>query len=520
MDNNPFADLIPSQQQGAADNPFHDLIPGNAAPQQVQEPSLVQKALGTLNAVATGFNAPFQAIAGGVLKGIGQVTGSEGLVNAVNQVRADEKQDYANAVAEHPIATRVGYAAGLAGTIAPQVVAAPTSVLGQGLAGAAMGGLTSEADSLGGRAAEAVAGGVLGSALAKGVGMVANMGKPGSTAAGVLAQSGPGMNRVAEAERLGTFITPGEATGDTVLKAAEGRIPVTDKLVNIANDALSQRDTVLKGQLGKLVDSVVPEGVDTAKKTANALYSKAYGTQLADDEVASLVSNPVIQKAIARATGDVSNPINQMQPGSVGYFDMIKRELDDMSGMAKMSGQKNQQSLASEALNSLKGALDNASPEYAQAREISQRVILQRSMTDALSKVKLKPGEDTLTLDQMYNTLAGSGKQQSKLLDAVAKGGGDVDQAKSVLDVINAVRSSPITKLSGKNPDGASLGGGLYEELKKYGTQLVAGKYNEKLLRAAIDPNKAESLKDLLSQRISSDTASKVAVGLRSLLVD
>lgn len=103
---------------------------------------------------------------------------------------------------------------------------------------------------------------------------------------------------------------------------------------------------------------------------ARPLYDAAYQASLKTDD--AVLQNPLIQSALQKVR---SNPVFAQEIGdapdnSIRALDAVKRSLDDMAETANRQGNRNEARLIQNARTQLLQAMDEASPAYAQARQI------------------------------------------------------------------------------------------------------------------------------------------------------
>lgn len=533
-DDNPFQSLIPQQGQSQAQAPtdlgaFSQLLPGAPAPQQAtpQQPSLLQKGFEAVADAYTGAKSITDGMAEGLFKTVGLVTGSDRMVDAANSAISDTNNDVNAAIQRSPIASRIGEAAGYGVGYAPAVALSPAGALGQGLTQAGLQALTGQEDTLSDKAFNSVTSGLVGAALTGAISHAPDairtiggyLGSKDSVAADVAAKipteaQGTIASNVGLAERMGQPLTPGEASQNIPLQRAETKIPVTFEAQQAANQVLGGRSQALKDQFQSTIHNIVSEGNDAADAAKSALYQKASVTSVPSEMEATLRSNPAIAAGEAQAMKDPYSTIQMQKPGTVGYWGSVKTALDNKIGMDVATGQSNPN--VTNALNTLKDNLDSISPEYATARGIAQRQILQRNLNDSLDNIQLAPGQTQPTLDQMYTKLAGTTDARNQFLRAVQVGGGDTGKAQDLLDFTNLVRNSPINKLLTKTPDvtEASKFGGDYstqviEKLQK----LMSGNYNKALLDVTLNPQ-TNGVFQKAGQEVSKLPAGNIAAGV------
>ncbi len=440
--------------------------------------------------------------------------------------RAAKEAAYAESVRQHPLATRAGYLGGLIGTagIVPGGVGGgiATRMATGGAAGAALGAAeyTDEGES---RVKNALMGGVLGAGLPGLLG-AAGAAKRGvkrllptkTKAAKEIAEDvveltpGRAIEEASEAasKRTGISLTRGEATGAELVRAREGRIPMTRVMQKEVAKKVISREKAVEKQFDDVIDSIVPEGDKAAERTMNVLYKRAKTKSVDKDTVSELMTDPYFTKhykKILRLRGD------KIKASSVEHLDRIKRGLDDDISKATRAGENNLARELGEVKSSVIDSIEAVAPVYKTARQTAERVIFKRNILDDLNEISTKAGKSRATLDQVYDSMFKSPKMRDEFISKVEKLGGNTQQAKDVLTILNRINKSPIRKLMEKDPSLKSVkfGGGIQDTLTEGVRKLAAGRYNKALLDLSLDPKWEQEVAKIISKEGS--TMSRMA---------
>lgn len=176
----------------------------------------------------------------------------------------------------------------------------------------------------------------------------------------VIADLGPNMRSQASA----LASTPGSAQ-TSIRSAVGGRAAdAGPRIVNAADEALG----VNAGVLG-IADDIIARRSEASRPLYEAAYAQSVPVT---DGLTELLKRPALKSAFSKANDLAANAGEAFDPArpTVKALDYTKRALDDMIDGAKRSGNGNEARILTQAKNSLVGLVDEAVPEYAQARRI------------------------------------------------------------------------------------------------------------------------------------------------------
>lgn len=437
--------------------------------------------------------------------------------DGLKKLHQSKTQEYEVHKAANPKATMGGLVLGILGQAAipggaaSKVGAKLGAVAGKSAVGAGLLSGIDYAETSEERARRMAVGGAVGAAVpmaGRVLSKVPGLLSPKTRAVGDIAHQvrigGPekAFQRAAKAKKLGTKVTPAEATGSEILLGMESKIPVTREIQEKALSSLAKREKVTKGKVYGLLQKIVPEGDKAAAKKASSLYNKVYDIKAQGKILSTIDDNTILKNNLNKLRKDPDWAAEDLTQGTIGELDQLKRFLDHKINTQKVAGSVNKN--LKDARGKLVSLLDSSSPAYKEARKISERVILKRKYLDEISEgIKLKPNQESATLDQLYGKLFGTSSAKKEFLAAVRKGGGDVSQANSVIELVNSIRKSPVQKLLGKSVEakGAAFGQGPLAQAYEKARSLVNGRYNDQVLDLILDPKWDSKIKAILRKQ-------------------
>lgn len=294
---------------------------------------------------------------------------------------------------------------------------------------------------------------------------IRNLVKPSSAAEKALEKAGSIVDRGAlrsakEAEKMGTFLTPGEATGNPLLAAKESKKYITSELQGTLGKKITARDTAIRKGLQETLDSVVKEGPEKIATKADDLYSAASSVQLKRAGIEAIENDPIIAKTITKMEKDPGFGLQNYTKGTVGYYNEVKKHLDDLlkykGGEASaIGGSESVSRLVSQAKSKMVRVLDEASPEYQAARALSRKLKVREKYLEAIDDIARKGGSSEPSISQIYTQLFGTKAKEQGFLRDIKATGGDSVQAKRVINVMNKIKGSTLDRLLKQTTDSA-----------------------------------------------------------------
>lgn len=463
-----------------------------------------------------------------IAQGIGAVSGAIGQASTLPLGMGGTSSMVGRIGANAALGAGLGGAAYIDPTSASPMAERGMNAVQGGLVGGAVGGLVE-----GGRAALDAAGQAMPGAANMVKGFLpqdvpfGNRNAQESVANGIASRhpnilSTPGSllndNGVQASQRLGVQLSPGQILQDPILVSAEQRINPSPENQAKIYKILTNNEQNTKMALKQAVDSTISEGDDYATALKDSLYFKAHSTQVPTHIQEDLQNNPFIKKQIAGAMKDDNFNLAQENPATLRYWDILKQYMDDQRNQAAASGQNNlarkfANSDGTGAINTIKDQMDALSNEYPMARDLAKRLIWKNGFMDQLDQLKLAPGQDAPTTEQLgnqapigasvktiYNKLLGSREQQQDFLDSVRSAKGNVQQAKDVITVMNRLQTPTMNRVLSNSPESTTskMGGGFGAAAREMVMDLYNGKQNGVIADLFTDPQWAKTLSKIV----------------------
>lgn len=211
-----------------------------------------------------------------------------------------------------------------------------------------------------------------------------------------------GAATIEQARDAGIVLTPGQATGNRGLQTQEmsagGRL--SPQLIKDISDTIASNQKAADSLIDDLYSVLLPEGKATIHANVSALYEKSGKQLLRGDSLDAFndlrAYSPrgtdelsVIEKTIANITNNpaTNRAYAELPENSIGRANLIVRNLQAQINAAKEAGTTDFIPLKNLREDLLK-ILDEASPEYALARQTSQREKTAQEVIEALRSDK------------------------------------------------------------------------------------------------------------------------------------
>lgn len=230
--------------------------------------------------------------------------------------------------------------------------------------------------------------------------------------------SGP---RLEAAKRLGLpFITPGEAGKSPALGEAQGKYGRTPGGSNLSYEQSKQRVAAEEKSIEKLLDTIYhPEKMKgKVAEGYKSIEPKRIPTELADelmsDDIIKSVQKDLESKSAYKQglKGLPKDESGNVSRDTMGYWDNVKKVLDDRYSKAIGQGQNTQAHFIDQSRQKLITDLDNIHPEYADVRYLSEREQTRRKLENVFDRKEIKSGAT------FYNAL-NSKKKFNELMNNV-----------------------------------------------------------------------------------------------------
>lgn len=275
---------------------------------------------------------------------------------------------------------------------------------------------------------------------------------------------------VNSATKLKTFVTPGEATQDLLVKQREAGLTLFgDKTKRSLYNKILQREDAVQKEINSIVSGLVPEGEAAARATAKHLAEKTYPTSVAlrtptkefsiiDDLIEE---SEILETAFKQVRGKAKKDflrrvggIMDIQSNTVGEMHLARLAVDDMISAAKKAGTSTSNLV--EARKFLLGVTDTFAPEYALARNINQRLIVADTWKNSLQAAKTGTPASSTFYKEYFESPAKFNdfmKTVNTITDDAVRE--SIEQnAKALAPLLKALNQSPLEKALGIRAQG------------------------------------------------------------------
>lgn len=230
-------------------------------------------------------------------------------------------------------------------------------------------------------------------------------------------------SQVEAANRLGTPITPAEASGNPYIGRQEGYYGKTGEAAAEKTRIGMERVEKQKTAITDLLDTIYDKSAASKQKITD-LYKAANKWNLKDEVVNKFRQDPVIADAFKAVESDSAyqRKLAGVSPNNIAYLNQVKRALSDMEGKALRVGEKDRAAEFKDARTNLVSAMDEAVPAYKQARNEAQRSIVRSNIQKVLNKKEVKGStffDSLLKNDEKYNQLLSSLKNVPEAQDKI-----------------------------------------------------------------------------------------------------
>lgn len=246
--------------------------------------------------------------------------------------------------------------------------------------------------------------GILGREGAKGLGF----GETGSDVAGVLAgalgsrgfktskemkekltegvDQSVAADRLKAAEQLGLdYLTPAEAGVSPWAAKRQGSLGKTEEGGKMLYERGLKRQESEKRAIEKTLDQIYSSKLDPLVKEAYegmkpVNLPKEFESKFTDNEIVKRAQRMVESKPAYKESLKEYMPENKEAKTSLVYWDHVKRAMDDMVNAAERSGNKNEARIISNTRAEMRNKMDEAYPEYANARSLYERKMVRQGL--------------------------------------------------------------------------------------------------------------------------------------------
>ena len=299
----------------------------------------------------------------------------------------------------------------------------------------------------------AALGNIFGKAIPKITDEVKEFFKPGSKALeGINPEEVRGA--VEAGRKLGTNLTPAEASGNQWTGSIEGSYKRGSK-GSFENLKLGrEREVKEKQAINKLLTNIYDGSVASNKKI-NKLYKDSYRWNLKPELVNNLKQNTLIDEAMnkVRSSNIWKDELKGVPENNLKFFDLVKRQLGSLEDSFKsnITGKATAESRQySKARTELSKVLDKVSPEYKEARKLSELQMARSGLEKTLKK-----DLNNISGSELYRKVIDNDFKFKKLLKSVRNSPEAVEQLhnmkKAWKDLINlrSVKQEEASKAHG-----------------------------------------------------------------------
>lgn len=201
--------------------------------------------------------------------------------------------------------------------------------------------------------------------------------------------------RLKAAEKLGlSFLTPAEATVNPWIAKRQGQLGKTEEggrmLYERGKQRLESERKAIEDTLNKIYS---PETMDTKVKEAyqglgSVNLPQEFPLQYKDNAIINqakkeVENTPAYQESLRELMPknvELKEGQTDPQATSLVYWDHVKRALDDMISKAERAGNNNEARIMSETRAKMRDQMDQAFPEYKEARALYERKMVRKGL--------------------------------------------------------------------------------------------------------------------------------------------
>lgn len=292
--------------------------------------------------------------------------------------------------------------------------------------------------------------------------------------------------------KLGVQATPGQITKSPEILGSEMSSVLDKEGKRQVNWFQTPEINKTQESIKKTINSMSDDATDKiAKNLYGQLSDKTLSGEIADD----VLKDPNIAERL-KMINNSNLPEAALPDNNVIKLDLIKQDLDKQIRWDESLNEVGQKSF-NISRNKILQAVDSQYADiYPAARAAAQKGIIKEQYLTKLNSVKSEIGQGVdpetgavQSLKSINNMLFGTPRKVDNFLEDVATVGGDVDKAKSIINVTNNLAKNELTKLLSKSTN--SLGdaistGGASGVVKEFVTNIVNGRYNDALLKLTL----------------------------------
>ena len=239
----------------------------------------------------------------------------------------------------------------------------------------------------------------------------------------------------------------GEATGSARLQGMEGRLTPGERGILEATKKVDRTKDVVFKKMEDTIKSTLPKGAtpERTKAVADKMYETIKQKPMTTGMKAEIKTNDALKGFMKDAMNVKVSRASNYPEGSVGRLIETEKYLKKLISKGEDPG------LAGATIKTIQKIVDRDVPRYTKARGIAQQGIVYNNMMDDLKSIGFKAGEDIPVGDQLYAKFFGNPKAQGNFLSDIAQTGGNAQQAKDLMTVMNSLKGSTFNKIISKD---------------------------------------------------------------------
>ena len=250
-------------------------------------------------------------------------------------------------------------------------------------------------------------------------------------------------------------LTPGQASGEPILSAREGRLLVGEPAQVKAAAFTKQQAYKIGTKISVLIDDIMPNRV-AAQKTAKKLFQESENSVITPKAFKDLMKHPTFKRELDLILKDPELLIKGTSPRSIKVLQFVKQSLDQriktQSGkVLGIPGEIGEKSRITKTIRKkLINILDNTEPRYKMARKLQSRLDLQEDLLVELSK-KSDIGITRHLPQRFLKAFLETPEKTTNLIKRMKGIPGAVKRVKALKIILSAIDRSPFNKLASAN---------------------------------------------------------------------
>lgn len=312
--------------------------------------------------------------------------------------------------------------------------------------------------------------------------------------------------RVAAAKRAGLeYITPAEATLRPIEGAKQGTVGRTTAGADLLNEMGEKRTGSEVNATNDLLNTIYNENELAPEK--KAAYDETMSGRVTPEFIAKHSKRPVIKEAMDKLANnsayrqmvedELGVPLEKVNPKTFRYWDIVKRVLGDTEEgkKDKMGRATTESAEIGKTRRALVKEMDAIKPEYATARNISERKYTRQKVEDAFDKKPMTGNNlhkflsSKKNYDSLVHKLEGLPEAQQKLNDLHLLGGDLIPND------IN-IRTAAALKRTGMSDPRNKLDAAKRDLDERYGQE-----HDVAMVKLMTDPNWQDALAEYLKKK-------------------